>query len=412
MARTTKPLTDKEIKGAKAKKKEYKLFDGGGLYLSVTHKEKKWWRMKYKSPVDGKEKRISVGVYPEVSLANAREQREDIRKKVRNGIDPSQERKDNKEAIKLKETRRGNSFESVAEKWLKTREKESSPRHFVQLTRYLHKYSYPHIGVKPITDVTRMDIIAILEKLKEQDLSETARRTIMVINQVYKYAVTHELAPHVITADIDTKIILGKQVKKHYPTFTKEKDICALLLAIDEFSGHYSTKTAFTILPYLFLRSSNIRQMEWTEINFDTETLTIPPEKMKAKEEFILPLPQQVIKILKNVKENILSERYIFPGLKGNRPISDGTMLTALRRMGYTKEEFNPHSFRAMFSTIAYEYANDPNGHGFTGEVIEACLSHKEKNQVKAAYNRSSYRDAMRGLMQWYADHLDKIKLA
>lgn len=411
MARTTKPLTDKEIKAAKPKAKEYKLFDGGGLYLSITPKGQKWWRLKYR--FNDKEKRVSLGVYPQTSLLEARQQRETLKEQIRKGIDPSQDRKDQKEAIKQDEVKKETSFYNVSQKWLKSYENQVSENYHTRLGRALTNYVYPTIKHQSIDEVARLDIIAILEDLKERDLLETAKRTAMLLNKVYKYAVTHELTPHNIIADIEMPIVLGKREKKHYPTFTKEKDIKGLLNSINEYTGDYSTKMALRVLPYVFVRSFNIRHMEWNEIDFKTREWTIPKEKMKTKTEFILPLPHQVIDILEEIKPNRLSDKYVFssPVLRRkDKPLSDNTLISALRRMGYSKEEFVPHSFRAMFSTIANEKANDKNGHSYTSEVIEACLAHKEANKVKAAYNRSNYKDAMRGLIEWYADYLEGLK--
>jgi integrase len=183
------------------------------------------------------------------------------------------------------------------------------------------------------------------------------------------------------------------------------------LLAIDEYSGDYTTKMALKMLPYVFVRSYNIRHCKWDEIDFKNKLWIIPANKMKTKIEFILPLPKQVIEILEEVKEYTEDSKYVFPSFRAkDRPMSDNTMISALRRMGFTKEEFVPHSFRAMFSTIAYESANTKDGHNFTGEVIEALLAHKEINKIKAAYNRASYKEAMANLMDWYANYLDGVK--
>lgn len=409
MARTTKPLTDKEIKAAKPKEKEYKLFDGGGLYLSITPKGQKWWRLKYR--FEGKEKRLSVGVYPHISLQEARKRREELKEQIAKKIDPSVERKEKKIIIKQKETKKENTFYNVSQKWLKSYESQVKENYHTRLRRSLTNYIYPIIKHKPIDEVTRLEIISILEDLKNRELLETGRRVKTLLNKVYKYAVTHELTSHNIVADIEIKDILGKKVKNHYPTFTKEKDIKGLLRSIDEYTGDYFTKMALKVLPFVFVRSHNIRHMEWDEIDMKNRTWSIPAHKMKTNTEFIFPLPHQVIHLLKEVKEVSTSDLYVFPSPKyKDRPLSDNTLISALRRMGYTKEEFVPHSFRSMFSTIAYEKANDKDGHGYTGEVIEACLAHKEQNLVKAAYNRSNYKKAMRGLVEWYANYLEEVK--
>jgi len=407
MARMAKPLTDKEIKASKPKAKEYKLFDGGGLYLSITSKGHKWWRLKYR--FNGKEKRTSLGVYPTVSLADARAKREELKKLISNGIDPNEKNKQEKQEAQKIEAKKENTFYSISQKWLKSYESQVSENYHIRLGRALKNYTYKkydtvHIKDTSIDEVTRLDIIAILEALKEKGLHETARRTMQILNKVYKYAVTHEYTPHNIIADIDSHIILGKKIKQNYPTFTKEKDIKGLLLAIDEYKGNYTSKMALKVLPCLFVRSYNIRHMEWVEIDFKAKEWTIPADKMKMKKEFILPLPHQVISLLEELRENSLSAKYVFPSpIHKDRPLSDNALISALRRMGYTKEEFVPHSFRAMFSTVA-------NEHGQKSKVIEALLAHKNANEVEGAYNRAEYKKQKREVIQWYADYLEGVK--
>lgn len=407
MARTTKPLTDKEIKASKPKEKEYKLFDGQGLYLSITPKGHKWWRLKYR--FNGKEKRISLGVYPTVSLADARAKREELKKLIAKGIDPSDKKKQEKQEAQKTEAKKRNTFYTISQKWLESYKSEVSENYHIKLGRALKNYTYKkydnvHIKDTPIDEITRLDIIAILEALKKQGLHETARRTLQILNKVYKYAVTHEYTTHNITADIDTVVVLGKKVKKNYPTFTKEKDIRGLLLSIEDYSGNYTSKMALKVLPYLFVRSYNIRHMEWSEIDFKTKEWTIPAEKMKMKTEFVLPLPHQVISLMEELKVNSLSAKYVFPSpIHKDRPLSDNALISALRRMGYAKEEFVPHSFRAIFSTIA-------NEHGKNRNVIEALLAHKNNNKVEGAYNRAEYKKQKREVIQWYADYLEEVK--
>ena len=421
MARLTTPLTATKVKSAKPKAKNYKLSDGRGLFLLIKPTGSKLWRLKYR--FNDKEKEYAIGAYPTITLSKAREKREELKSLIANGIDPNKKKKQIKEETKEEEAKKENTFSKVSQKWLKSYESEVSENYHKKLGKALENYTYKTITLedstklsikdKPISEITRLNIIAILTDLKNRNLLETAKRTAMVLNKVYKYAVTHELTPHNIIADIEMPVVLGKREKKHYPTFTKEKDIKGLLTSIDEYTGDYSTKMALKILPYVFVRSYNIRHMEWNEIDFKTKEWLIPKEKMKTKTEFILPLPHQVIDILEELKPNRLSNVYVFPSsIHKDRPLSDNTLISALRRMGYSKDEFVPHGFRAMFSTIAYEKANDDNGHGYTGEVIESCLAHKEPNKVKEAYNRSSYKEAMRGLIAWYADYLKGVKNA
>jgi len=419
VARRTTPLTATEIKAAKPKEKAYKLFDGGGLYLLISPSGGKLWHQKYR--FNDKEKKIALGAYPSVSLRTARAKREEIRRMVADGIDPAKERKADKETKRIEEVKSQNTFYTISQAWLKSYEGEVSESYHAKLGKALENYCYPaytlkdksklSIKDKPIDEVTRLDVIAILEALKDRGIEETARRTAMLLGKVFKYAVTHEVAPHNIIADIDLPIVLGKKTKRHYPTLTKQEDIRGLLRAIDGYTGDYFTKMALKLLPYVFVRSYNIRYMEWEEIDFKAQEWIIPAAKMKTKTEFVLPLPRQVIALLEELQANATSSRYVFPSFRSDgKPLSDNTLIAALRRMGYSKEEFVPHSFRAMFSTIAYEYANHPDGHTYAGEVIEACLAHKETNRVKAAYNRADYREPMRGLMQWYADYLEGVK--
>jgi len=409
MARRTTPLTATEVKSAKPKDKDFKLFDGGGLYLLVTKSGGKHWKLKYR--MAGKEKKISLGAYPSISLSDARTLREKHKSEIAKQIDPNEKKKRAKEEIKQEEVKKENTFYNVSQKWLKSYADQVSESYHTRLGRALDNYVYPTIKKKSINEVTRLEIIAIMEDLKSRKLLETARRTVMLLNKVYKYAVTHELTPHNIVADIEVKDILGKKIKKHYPTYTKEKDIKGLLNNIDEYTGDYSTKMALKVLPYVFVRSYNIRYMEWKEVDFKTKEWIIPAHKMKTKTEFILPLPHQVITLLEELEDNRTNNKYVFPSFRSDgKPLSDNTLISALRRMGYSKDEFVPHGFRAMFSTLAYENANDTKGHNYTGEVIEACLAHKEANKIKEAYNRSNYKEAMRGLIGWYADYLEGVK--
>ncbi len=409
MARRVLPLKDTQIKAAKAKEKDYKLFDGGGLYLLVTKGGGKLWYLKYR--INGKEKKIALGAYPVISIRDARAKREELKKMIAQGIDPSEERKAKKKQLQKEEVKKENTFYTISQKWWENYRDQVSESYHTRLGRALENYLYPTLKDKPIDEVSRLKVIAILEDLKKRELHETARRTITLLNKVFKYAVTHEYTPHNIIADIETKDILGKKIKRHYPTLTKEADIKGLLLAIDGYTGDYFTKMALKVLPFVFVRSYNMRHMEWAEIDFTAKAWIIPPEKMKTKEEFILPLPHQVITLLEEIRENSTSTKYVFPSFRSDgKPLSDNTLISALRRMGYSKEEFVPHSFRAMFSTIAYEWANKKGGHGYTGEVIEACLAHKEPNKIKEANNRSNYKEPMRELMQWYADYLAGVK--
>ena len=409
MPRIVTPLTDTQLKALKPQDKAYIKSDGGGLRILVKPNGVKLWEYEYTSPTLKKRRKTSFGNYPQTTLVNARSKRDQHINLIRQGIDPLERKQSEKAEQKASDEVQSNTFIEIASKWHDNYKIHISENQHYKIWRSLELHVFPSIGSSPITIVTRKDIVAILKTLKENGTLETANRIFSNLNRIYKYAVTLEYTPHNIIADIDKQVILGKRGVTHYPTFTKTKDIRGVLLSIDEYKGELSTTYALKLLPYLFVRSSNIRNMSWDEIDFDKQEWTIPAHKMKVKKEFILPLPHQVIAILKEYKDlGIDNNRVIFNGIRSdNKPISDNTLISALRRMGYTKEQLVPHSFRSIFSTIAYENMGD---HGHSGEVIEALLAHKETNKVKDAYNRATYKEPMKGLMQWYANYLDKVK--
>lgn len=408
MPKIVTPLTDALLKSLKPLQKDYIKTDGQGLRLLVKSNGVKLWEYEYTSPTLKKRRKTSFGTYPQTTLLIARELRRINIELIRSGIDPLEQKHKDINTKKEQQQIQKDTFKKVALEWHKNYSSEVTENYHYKLERALELYLFPFIGNKPITDITRKDIINILQTLKEKDLVETANRSFMILNKIYMYAVTLEKIPHNITADIDKKIILGKREKVSYPTFTKAKDIKGLLLSIDDYEGDVSTKYAQKILPYLFVRSFNIRNMLWNEIDFENNQWIIPANKMKTKKEFILSLPHQVIKLLEEVKIYNIDSQYVFPGIRSrDRPISDNTLISALRRMGYKKEEFAPHGFRSMFSTIAHE---NMNNHGYSSEIIEALLAHEERNKVKAVYNRATYKEQMKNLIQWYADYLDGVK--
>lgn len=301
MAKSTLPLSVTEIKNAKPKEKDYKLFDGGGLFLLVASSGGKRWRLKFR--FNDKENIIAIGTYPSLSLKDAREIRDNYKSIIAKGINPIEEKKSQKEKLKFEEQKKENTFYKVSQEWHKNYKTEVSENYHIKLNRALENYLYPYIKNKPIEDITRLDIIEILKVLKNKGLVDTANRVLMILNKIYKYAVTLEYIPHNIITDIEQKNILGKREKTHYPTFTKKEDIKGLLLAIDEYSGDYTTKMALKMLPFVFVRSFNIRHCEWSEIDFINKEWIIPASKMKTKIEFTLPLSDYVIELLNEVKK-------------------------------------------------------------------------------------------------------------
>lgn len=417
MARQTTPLTVKEINAAKPKDKEYKLFDGGGLYLSITPKGQKWWRMKYR--FDGKEKRISLGVYPDVPLADkfltdengkdikvfgARSKRELIKAKIAEGIDPGLERKEQKEEVKAEEVKASNTFEVVARAYLNKRN-ELNEDYMIRLERAFKNDVFKFIGKKPITEIMPKDIIEIVKRVQDRGAVESAHRLFTQISKVFKYAVSNQMVDRNPCSEMEKKEILKSHTRRHYPTITNATEIKNLLLSIDEYTGDYAVKMALRLAPYIFVRPSNLRFAQWQEIDFEKKIWVIPADKMKTKKEHIIPLTDTTLAIFQEMYKYSADAKYIFHSLRStSSPMSDATLNNALRRMGYSKEEIVVHGFRAMFSTITHEKSD------FDHQVIETQLAHSVGSKVSQAYNRAMYLDERKELMQWWSYYLDGIK--
>ncbi|MCD6259244.1 MAG: integrase arm-type DNA-binding domain-containing protein [Helicobacteraceae bacterium] len=401
MPRVTKPLSDTEIKKAKTKDKTYKLADGKGLYLVVKNNGTKFFRFDYS--FSNKRKSISFGIYPKISLLEAREKREEARSNIKEGIDP----------VHAKNIDRtlNNTFGKISKEWLNKMGKEWDEINYKKIEGMLRNHTLD-IQNTDISKINRIQIINIINKLQSKNLLETAKRLLSNIERIYKYAVTYGYTEHNIVADIDKKNVLVKQQKNHFPAITDEEGIKQLMRDIksysDDFRADSSTVLALELSPYLFLRPFNIRFLEWDEVDLEKEVIDISGKKMKTGKDFIIPLPSQAIEILK--KAYMISHhksKFVFPSQITNlKPISENTLNQALTRLGY-KDKMVAHGFRAMFSSIAHD---NISVHGHHSDVIELCLAHAEQNQVKAAYNRENkmkHFDERKDLIKWYADWLD-----
>ena len=396
MARITKPLTDTEIKNIKYIDKRIKLSDGGGLCLIVTQTSKRW---QFDYAFKSKRNSLSLGVYPAVSLRDARDKRDEYKKLLTAGKNPS--------VIKAKKInpKVNDTFEAIAKERLTKLKHTISDVHYKRVINSFTNDCFPIIGTMSINDITAKHILAVLHKIADRGAMESGRKLFYAINQTFKWAVANYKADRNPAADILLEQILGKNTRQHYPTITDDEGIKNLLLSIDEYKGAYSTKVALKLLAYTFVRPYNIRHAEWNEIDFETCKWNIPASKMKTKEDLIVPLTSTTIVMLEDIKNYTGNEKYIFTGKNRNEPMSDNTLLGAIRRLGYTKEEFTPHGFRAMFSTIAHEKSN------FKHEVIETQLAHSIGNSVSQAYNRAKYLDDRVELMQWWSDYIDNLLL-
>jgi len=266
----------------------------------------------------------------------------------------------------------------------------------------------PFIGKVSIEDITKADILEVLERVEQRGAIESAHRLLTQLNRVFKYALNKDYIEKNVCERIDRKEALKTPVKNSYPTITDEKTINTMLNMIDEYSGDFSTRLALTFMPYVASRPYNIRYAEWNEMDFEKKRWVIPASKMKTNKEHIVPLTDRAIEILKEAQKFSADEKYIFPSfLHQHSPMSDNTLRRALQRMGFTKEQFVPHAFRSMFSTIANEHLRE---HGIHPKVIDIQLAHSAKGEVESSYNRADYMEDRIILMQWWSDYLDKVK--
>ena len=405
MKRTVKKLTELEIKKAEIKDKDYNLSDGDGLYFVVRRNGSKFFRLDFR--YGGKRLSMSLGTYPKVSLKEAREKKDEAKKLLGQNINPISEKKIKKASEYL-------TLGIVINEWLELRAKSSSEATITQNRRMLNNFTN-WLGNVAIKDVKRIDIINILEKIQNKGVIETAHRLLSLMNKIYMFAVTKGYIEHNIIADIDKKSVLVPSNKNiHHPAITSPNEIKELIKDINSMEEKYKCDISvifiFKIIPYVFVRSENIRLMRWKELDLEKGVWEIPQERMKTNVDFVCPLPKQAIELIKQIEPySRHRSEFVFPSRqRKDIGVSGATLSANLNKLGY-QDRHTFHGFRSMFSTIAYEYYKE---HGFHSDIIESCLAHKEKNRVKAAYNRESkykYFEEKKELMQWWADWLDKL---
>lgn len=403
MSRITTPLSDTEIKKSKIKDKTYKLSDGQSLYLVVKDNGTKFFRYDY--TFQNKRKSMSFGTYPDISLKEARIKREETKGLLLQGIDPIEHKNNNIPTL-------SSTFQAIAKNWLTKMQSEWEPITHQKTTTRLEQHAYPLIGHINIKDITRLDILKIIDHMQKQNIFESTSRVLNCIERIYKYAVTYGLVEHNIIADIDKRSVLRRKDVVHVPALTQEDDIRELMKDIQSYGQLYnadiSTIYALRLAPFVFLRPFNLRNLEWSEINFDEELIEIPAPKMKMQEAFILPLSKQALEIINQIKPYSFNRsKFVFPSPTSNlKPLSENTLNHALMKLGY-KNIMTSHGFRSMFSTTANRHKTK---YGFDPDVIEASLAHAESNKVRAAYDRTDvmkYFDEKKNLLQWWADWLE-----
>ena len=393
------PLTNTAIKNAKPSEKTRKLFDGGGLYLEVTPKGRKWWRLKYR--FGGKEKRLSLGVYPDVSLKLARKRREDARTLLADDVDPSEHRKAVKTA---KDSKSKNSFEVIAREWFEKQSTVWSESHAVRIIRRQERDIFPWIGTKPIADITVPQLLEVIRRIENRGTLETAHRALSDCGQIFRYAIATARAERDLSSDLRGALPPVKH-KKHFAAITDPKDVGVLLKTLDGYQGTLIVRCALRLAPLVFVRPGELRHAEWDEFDFSKQEWRIPDEKMKMRSDHIVPLSRQAIKILKELHPLTGHGKYVFPGARSaKRPMSDNAILAAMRSMGIDKYEMSGHGFRAMARTILDEEL------GFRPDFIEHQLAHAVRDPNGRAYNRTAHLKERKKMMQKWSDYLDKLK--
>jgi integrase len=392
------PLTATAVKQAKPREKAYKLFDGGGLYLLVNPNGSKYWRYKYRFL--GKENHLALGTFPEVSLAEARAKHLKSREQLADGKDPAEVRK--LERL-TRHIAAADTFEAIAHEWFTIRMVGKSKSHRDRTLRLFENHLFPGLRGRPISAITAPEILAILRKIDNQGKVETAHRAKQAGSQVFRYAIQTGRAERDPCADLTGALRSPK--KTHIAAITEPAEAGKLMVAIDGFQGTAVVHAALKLSALTFLRPGEIRQLEWSDVNWVERRIEIPAERMKMRVAHIVPLSTQADIALKELHRLTGNGRYLFPSPRGaSRCLSDNGVRTALRTMGYDNQTMSPHGFRAMARTLLDEVL------GYRIDWIEHQLAHAVRDPNGRAYNRTSHFEGRAQMMQGWADYLDSLK--
>ena len=388
-------LTELEIKNLKPKDRLYKVSDGNGLWLEVTPAGGKHWRFRYR--FQDKEQMMALGSYPSVKLAQARIARADARELLDSGKHPTREKK----AQKIRQTAISeNTFEAIARKWLDLKEDGLNAKYHKQCLARLEQHVFPSIGALPVTEITIPDVVNVVEAISKRGTVETAKRMKQLIGQVFRYAARRGMCIHNPAADL-RDILPSKQEKHHACIHPSE--LPALLEKIHEQKDNALGKYALLLMLLTFVRTNELIAAKWDEIDWQREEWHIPKERMKMRRPHLVPLARQTLAILKELKTITGDTPYLFySAASKSKHISNGTILMALRRMGY-QNEMTGHGFRSLASTIL-------NEKGYAPDVIERQLAHEDEDKIRSAYNRAEYLLDRKKMMAEYAEYLDMAK--
>ncbi len=402
------PLTDTTVRSAKPSDKIVRLYDTAGMYLEISTAGGKYWRLKYR--FGGKERRLALGVYPEVGLKEARAKRDDARKLLAKGVDPGALRKAQKAAGEI---RAASSFEVVALEWLEGRRDRVMPAQHEKTYARMKNDVFPWIGKRPIAEIEAPEILSLMRRVDKRGARYTAHRIRSEISQVFRFAIATGRAK----ADPAQPLIgaIPPAVERHFSSITDPVKVGEMLRAFDAFSGTFPVQCALRLAPLLFVRPGELRAAQWCDIDLDAGVWWIPAdhrklrkaEKQKADNKHLVPLARQAVEILRDLYPLTGSGRFVFPCARSySRPMSGAAINAALRRIGFdTRTEITGHGFRAMARTILHEHLN------FPPEVIEHQLAHAVPDVLGAAYNRTKFYQQRVGMMQEWANYLDRLKV-
>uniref|UniRef100_E6Q034 Putative integrase n=1 Tax=mine drainage metagenome TaxID=410659 RepID=E6Q034_9ZZZZ len=390
-------LTDTEIRRSKPALKPYKLADGGGLHLLVTPSGGRLWRWKYR--FQGTEKQLSIGRYPDFSLANARERRDAARKRLANGIDPMAERMAEKTAVKVATD---HTFEKIAELWLEHWRGNKSARHASTTVNRLKVNVYPVLGNRPIAEIEPIEVVQLAKGIESRGASDMAQRILQIVGMVFRYAVAHGYSKRNPSAEFRTSDIL-KPTQKVNMARIDARELPALLRSIEVYEGRQLTRLAIKFMALTFVRTSELIGARWEEVDLEASRWSIPATRMKMRTPHFVPLSRQAVEVLELLRTISGSGELVFPGEQDStKPMSNMTILKALERMGY-KGRMTGHGFRGLASTILHEQ-------GYAHEHIELQLAHAPRNAVSAAYNHALYLEPRAKMMQDWADFLEQTQ--
>ena len=387
-------LTEIKIKAAKPREKKYKLFDGEGLYLVVFPNGSKYWRLKYRH--NGKENTFAIGIYPECSLAEARDKRYILKKQLKDGVNPNIQKKT--EALE-EISQFDNNFKTVALEWHSKNVRKWTPRHGKKIKKWIEKDICPVIGKITINDVKPKHIIEIMRKIEARGAFDITREILSVCSRVFRYAIPIGLCEYDVTTGIGQTLTT---VKRQNYRCISPNDFPKLIKDIEKHSCAILTKLALRFIMLTFVRSGELRYAKWEEFDFKKNEWRIPAERMKMREQHLVPLSSQAISVLNEIKLLPVKSENVFPNeFHSNKFMSENTMLYALYDMNY-KDKMTVHGFRQLASTLL-------NENGFPPDVIERQLAHAERNKVRRAYNHAQYLPQRREMMQWWGDYIDGL---